>query len=137
MNKTKNLLTSLIILSALFTSCGRQSTPVPSSPTLNQLSIYEFEYTYKYVQGTSRIFEMTISKDFNNLPYIIMTTLANPSGNPETLTEITRLNDSTFIANYRWGDVVYGDAMLYVDQNGRRKLYIEHLNGIDYHAVEY
>lgn len=135
MNKTKNLFTSLIILSTLFTSCGRQSTPVPSS--FNQLSIYEFEDTYKYIQGTSRIFEMTISTDFNNLPYVVMTTLSNPGGNPETLTEITRLNDNTFIANYRWANVVYGDAMLYVDENGKRKLYIEHLNGINYNAVEY
>lgn len=135
MNKTKNLFTSLIILSTLFTSCGRESTPVPSS--LNQLSIYEFEDTYKYIQGTNRIFEMTISTDFNNLPYIVMTTLSNPGGNPETLTEITRLNDNTFIANYRWANVVYGDAMLHIDENGKRKLYIEHLNGIDYSAVEY
>jgi len=135
MNKTKNLFRTLIILSVFLASCGDREVPIPSNS--NEVSIYEFESTYKYIKGTSRIFDMTISKDFTNSLYVTMTTLANPSGNPDTLTDITRLSDSSFLFNYRWGNIIYGDAMLFLDKSGQRKLYIDHSNGKEYNAIEY
>ncbi len=136
MRKTIKLITALVVIGTAFTSCTQEETPTP------QTSIQDFEGTYKYVRSASRTFRIEVNTETNfegvEVVEILMLSKEYPARWPERIFNIQRVDANSFSGTYTVGNqpADLGDALIFIDPTGVRKLSIEHINGKLYYAQE-
>ena len=129
MNKSIKLLAALLIIGTAFTACKKEET----AP---QVSIQDFEGTYKYINPDNGVLCRLVAATRTTFGGVEVVELE--LNGVVAFVDLTRRDANSFTGNYIWnGGQIGGNVVLFVDSAGVRKFSLEFTNTGEIHrAVE-
>ena len=135
MIKSIKLITALLLISTLFTSCTKEETPILKPA----VTIYDFQGNYTYLSN-GRPFTLVIRllESFNGFETEtkeIVSFIYGANRN-ETLTGIYQIDDVTLGGTYNWDGIPSGNIIMFIHTDGSRRMTIDQDGEITYRILE-